>query len=32
VARPAMSEEVEGEVREILREILEEEGGIWSDN
>jgi quinol monooxygenase YgiN len=26
VARPAMSEEVEAEVKELLREILEEEG------
>ncbi len=28
LARPAMSEEVEAEVREMLREILEEEGGL----
>ena len=28
LARPAMSKEVEAEVKEMLREILEEEGGL----
>jgi hypothetical protein len=28
VARPAMSEEVEAEVKEMLKEILDEEGGL----
>jgi hypothetical protein len=28
LARPALSQEAEAEVREIVREILEEEGGL----
>ena len=28
LARPAMSKEVEADVREMLREILDEEGGL----